>query len=105
MNESWECARCDFVTDSFNKLWDHYDNRHRQLLYEQGKRFRAMTPERQYQCIMARRVRQIKEIQQFKIDATSFNDNFLPHGEEPIDVSWCDELLQKVIEMIPRKPK
>lgn len=105
MTVKWECAQCDFVTDNFNKLWEHYDNQHRQLLYEQGKRFRSMTPERQYQSLMARRIRQIKEIQQCKIDAGYWNNNVRKPDEEPIDVSWCDELLQKVIEMIPRKPK
>lgn len=105
MSEKWECKHCDFSTDIMSELWQHIDAQHADAIRAKNRRFYKMNRDEQYQSIMDRRNKQIQEIKQYKIDAESWNQNIRKPDEEPIDTSWCDELLQKTIEMIPRKPK
>jgi len=55
----------------------------------------------QAKMLMKRREAIIREIKQTKTDIESWNDNYRKPGEERIDSSWCDQLLQEVVECIP----
>lgn len=105
MSDKWECTVCQTELDDLDGLYLHYKHAHERLMHARGKRFRRMNPTQQYQSLVARRVGQIREIKQCKIDAEYWNNYVRKPGETRLDTKWCDELLQFVIEMIPRKPK